>query len=188
VGNPGDRLTASLLARELEGLGITHVLGIPDNASAALFRRLEAEGRIRVLTVTREGDAFAIAAGLWIGGKEPAVLIQNTGLLESGDSLRGTVMRMRVPLLCLVTWRGQATLRGGDLRPDPETLSRSDVDSVAVLTEPTLRAWGVAYDVLRGGDDLWKVRAAVELARSRSAPAALLIPDSIADDDEGTTA
>ena len=181
-------MIASRLARQLADLGITHVLGIPDNASAALFRRLEAGGKIRVLTVTREGEAFAVASGLWIGGGEPAVLIQNTGLLESGDSLRGTAMRMRVPLLCLVTWRGYATLRGGEPRPDPDTLGRPDVDSVAVLTEGTLRAWGVAYEVLRGGDELGKVRAAVEDARRRSAPTALLIPDPISDDDEGTAA
>ncbi len=185
MGDRSGALTAGVLARELAGLGITHVLGIPDNASAALFRRLEAGGRVRVLTVTREGDAFAMAAGLWIGGAEPVVLIQNTGLLESGDGLRGTAMRMRVPLLCLVTWRGHATLQGDAPAPDPETLGRPDVDSVAVLTESTLRAWGVACEVFRAGDGPEKVRAALEDARRREAPSALLVPETIPDDDEG---
>ena len=36
--------------------------------------------------------------------------MQNTGLLESGDALRGTPLRMGVPLLLLVGVRGQAKL------------------------------------------------------------------------------
>lgn len=176
-------LDASRLAGELADRGITPALGIPDNASAAFFRRL-AE-RMPVLTVTREGEAFALAAGLWIGGRRPLVLIQNTGLLESGDSLRGTAMRMRVPLLVLVTWRGHATLGGRDARPDAEVLSRPDVDSVAVLTEGTLRAWGVSYDVLREDGDLGKVGEAMSRAERLAAPVALLIPGTTEDADQG---
>jgi sulfopyruvate decarboxylase TPP-binding subunit len=172
-------MDAVLLADELTRLGITHAVGLPDNASAALFRRLA--DRIPVLTVTREGEAFAIAAGLWLGGGRPMVLIQNTGLLESGDSLRGTAMRMRVPLLVFVTWRGHASLGKGSAA-DAETLSRSDVDSVAVLTEGTLRAWGVSYEML---SDVGGVKAALERAERLSAPTALLVPGTIDDADQG---
>src|SRR5437870_1903755 len=80
----------------------------------------------------RGGEAFAIASGLWVGGRVPVVLIQNTGLLETGDALRGTAMRMRVPLVCLVTYRGHATLGALGVAPSAETitgalLSRADV-------------------------------------------------------------
>lgn len=98
------------------------------------------------MTVTREGEAFAVASGLWLGGAYPVVVIQNTGLLESGDSLRGTAIRMGVPLLCLVTYRGYHTLpkQGGA----PDEMTRADVDSVAVVSEPTLDAWRVPYEVV----------------------------------------
>jgi len=71
----------------LARLGATHLLGIPDNTTAPLFddRRATAFG-LDSLIVSREGEAFAIASGLWLGGKRPVVVIQNTGLLESGDS------------------------------------------------------------------------------------------------------
>jgi phosphonopyruvate decarboxylase len=172
-------LEASRLAAELAARGITHAVGIPDNASAALFRRL-AE-RMPVLTVTREGEAFAVAAGLWMGGRTPVVVIQNTGLLESGDSLRGTAMRMRVPLLVLVTWRGAASLAKGNA-VDAGTLGRPDVDSVAVLTEGTLRAWGVGYGIM---NEVGDVGRAMERAEQGAAPTALLIPGTIGDADEG---
>ena len=90
---------ARLIVDELKRQHVTHVVGLPDNTSKALFEMLHVERDLRVLSVTREGEAFAIAAGLWAGGATPLVLIQNTGLLESGDGLRGTAMRMRIPLV-----------------------------------------------------------------------------------------
>jgi hypothetical protein len=131
-----------------------------------------------VLTVTREGEAFAVAAGLWVGGAQPVVLIQNTGLLESGDALRGTAMRMRVPLVCLVTYRGYAKLAALPQRParlDGAWLARPDLDSTALVTEPTLAAWGLPFDFLHEDADLGKLGAAFEQARRLEQPVALLV-------------
>jgi sulfopyruvate decarboxylase TPP-binding subunit len=172
---------ARLIAEALRARQVTHVVSLPDNASAALLARLQEEGGPRVVGVTREGEAFALAAGLWAGGARPVVLIQNTGLLESGDALRGTAMRMRVPLVCLVTCRGYATLartHGG--APDAETLSRPDVDSVAVLTEPTLQAWGVPFRLVRGDDELPRLAEAFEEAERGERPVAVLLPGETA--------
>ncbi len=161
----------------LEELGVTHVIGLPDNASAALFDLLGSHPAIACLTVTREGEAFAIASGLWLGGKRPVVVIQNTGLLESGDSLRGTAIRMAVPLLCLITYRGFAKMAaGGGLRSaDGSRLIRHDLDSVALATEPTLEAWGVPHHLLDVGDHRASVGDAWDQAHRESRPVALLI-------------
>jgi len=174
-------MQADLILNELRNNLVTHVVGLPDNASAALFSLLSWEGKPQLVTVTREGEAFAIAAGLWVGGKSPVVLIQNTGLLESGDGLRGTVMRMRIPLVCLVTYRGYSTMAGAKLAPPPESLhpeilSRPDVDSVALLTEPTLKAWRLSYDFLIENDDLPKISQAFRKAKESIQPTVLLIP------------
>ena len=61
--------SAAHLIERLVVLGITHVIGIPDNDTAQVFERLRGHPRIRLLTVTREGEAFAIAAGLWINSR-----------------------------------------------------------------------------------------------------------------------
>jgi hypothetical protein len=153
-------------------------VALPDNTSKALLEMLVAQREIRVVSVTREGEAWAVAAGLWIGGGTPAVLIQNTGFLESGDALRGTAMRMRIPLLCLLTYRGYTTLTADAQSTGPvdgRTLSRPDVDSCAILFEPTLRAWGIPYDFLHDDGDVGKIRPTFEQAQQREHPAALLI-------------
>lgn len=165
--------------------GITDLVGLPDNSSAALFSLLKEAGEPVIRLVTREGEAFAMAAGLWMGGRAPAVLIQNTGLLESGDSFRGTVLRMRVPLLCLITVRGYAKLERVGPPPgklDPHLLSRPDVDSAALLTEPTLRAWGLPFDYLHDEQDVPKVKTSVEKAHHLSTPVALLVTRNMTPD------
>jgi sulfopyruvate decarboxylase subunit alpha len=171
--------SARLIIEQLSASGITHVVALPDNTSKALLEGLSAEQGIRVVSVTREGECWAVAAGLWMGGGSPAVLMQNTGFLESGDALRGTVMRMRIPLLCLLTYRGYATLARTTMRAgiptDGSALSRPDVDSCAIVFEPTLQAWGVPYDFLHEDTDVGKIRSTLEEARRREHPAALLI-------------
>ena len=163
---------AQAIANELKHQRVTHVVGIPDNTSAELFRVLSEDSEISVVTVTREGEAFAVAAGLWLGGATPVVLVQNTGLLESGDSLRGTATRMGAPLVCLVTYRGYAKI------PDDEpadAMTRADIDSVAVITEPTLDAWRVPHQPLRTADD---VPRAFQKADDLQQPVALLLTEA----------
>ena len=135
------------------------------------------EATIRLLTVTREGEAFAIASGLWLGGKRGLVLVQNTGLLESGDSLRGTAVRMGAPIVCLVTYRGY--FRRSETR-GPDAMTRADVDSVAVVTEPTLEAWRVPYELYQSDEDAARVRSAYERAERESRLVALLLTSSLA--------
>jgi sulfopyruvate decarboxylase subunit alpha len=178
--NVYSNIRAHLILEELRRQGVTDVLTLPDNASKALLDLLAVDPAIRLLTVTREGEAFAIASGLWVGGRVPVVLIQNTGLLETGDALRGTAMRMRVPLACLVTYRGHATLAAAAVAPSAETmtgalLSRADVDSVAVLTEPTLRAWGVPWEVVSSDADVGRIARVFERARELEQPVAALV-------------
>jgi sulfopyruvate decarboxylase subunit alpha len=175
---------AELILQELKDCGVTHVIGLPDNSSATLLALLSEGSEILTVPVTREAEAFGVAAGLWIGGKAPLVLIQNTGLLESGDSFRGTVMRMRIPLVCLITYRGYSK-RGG-LRFDPiaeylnaESLSRPDLDSAALITEPTLKAWGIPFDFLHQDTDIPKISDASKRARALSQPVAILITNNM---------
>jgi sulfopyruvate decarboxylase TPP-binding subunit len=167
----------------IEG-GMTHLVGLPDTISSALVDAVECHEDVRYVPVTREGEAFAVAAGLWVGGAEPVVVIQNTGLLESGDSLRGTAVRMGVPLLCLITYRGYATMAAAGLEPGLEprsgaleqsALVRPDVDTTALLTEPTLRSWEIPTAFVDSREDLPTVIKMWERARLDSRPVAVLL-------------
>lgn len=188
--------TAAGFAAFLQDLGITHLVTVPDNTSAPILSVLardqvdSPDGSAplrfpRLLFATREGEAMGLASGIWLGGGMPAVLIQNTGLLEAGDGLRGTASRMGVPLLLMVTCRGYPKARLAGLDPgkgevDRDVLVRADLDSVAHMTEATLRAWGVPFHFLRNPSDLGPLRDAHERARDEGRPVAVLVDASFA--------
>lgn len=164
--------------------GVTHVVGIPDNTSGPLFDEVVRHPTVRLVTATREGEAVALASGLWLGGASPLVVIQNTGLLESGDALRGTALRMGVPLPMVVTGRGYAKMRRAGAAPDDErtieSLTRPDVDSTALLTEPTLDAWGVPWTLCDDADDAAEAIAGlVNEAQRAERPVALILVGSL---------
>jgi sulfopyruvate decarboxylase subunit alpha len=174
----------SEIVATLVDMGVTHVLGIPDNTSGPLFDALGTGGGPRRVIVTREGEAFALASGLWLGGASPLVLIQNTGLLESGDALRGTAARMGAPIPFIVTGRGYAKMDAlGIERSTPRTrelLVRADVDSVALLTEPTLDAWAVPWSICGSRADVGDaIRRTVTAAREQERPVALVLTSSL---------
>ena len=160
--------------------GVTHLVGVPDNTSAPLFDSLSRHTVPRLVITTREGEAFALASGLWLGGASPFVLVQNTGFLEAGDGLRGTATRMGAPLPFIVTARGYTRMLSLGMGPDtprtPELLTRPDVDSVALMTEPTLSAWGIPYRICGADDDpVPAIARLIEDARSLQHPCALLL-------------
>lgn len=173
-------LSARSVLEELKACGVTFCVGLSDTALAALSALLRNDRSVRFVPVTREGEAFALASGLWIGGQNAVILAQNTGVLESGDGLRGTVQRMRVPVLCLVTYRGYSSLPGKDARAPsgpraPDDFSQPGLDSAALVTEPTLTAWGVPFAFLESDGDLPKIRRYFRRAQRESRAVALLV-------------
>lgn len=157
--------SAQKIVDALKKHNITHAVGVPDNGSARIYELLREESEIEVITVTREGEAFAIAAGLYVGGKKPVIIIQNTGFLESGDALRGTVINMQVPVVVFIGYRGYHN-RDADGKW---------VDSVAAFLEPTLKAWSLPYKKLETDADIGNIDWAYNEAAETSLPAAVLL-------------
>ena len=157
--------SAQKIVNELKKQEITHAVGVPDNGSARIYELLRSEPDIDVITVTREGEAFAIAAGLYVGGKKPVIIIQNTGFLESGDAIRGTVVNMQVPVVVLIGYRGYHN----------RDTNGQWIDSVATFLEPTLKAWNLSYEMLETDSDIPCIARAFEEASETSLPTAVLL-------------
>ena len=138
---------------------------MPDNGSRALFERLWAHPHIEVILTSREGEAFGLASGLYLGGATPLVLIQNTGFFEAGDAYN-----LGLPLVMLVGYRGYKTMEPGAPR----------VDTAATFFEPTLNAWQIPYTAMHEDGDIEQIPAAFSKARETSIPTAVLIvPETV---------
>ena len=125
-------LRPETLVEEFKKNGVTHVVTIPDSETNYLYELMQEQPWLDVIPASREGETFAIALGLSVGGKVPVCLIQNTGMMESGDSIRGMALDSGFPLVMVVGYRGWT--RHGVI-----------TDSAARYTEPFLNAFRINY-------------------------------------------
>ncbi len=150
------------VVEELKKNNITHVVWLPDSETNFMYQLLTGEPSLDLVPVCREGETMAIAAGLWVGGKRPIVLIQNTGIFESGDSIRGLGLDINQPLVMLVGYRGW-TRRG------------VTTDSAAVFIEHILHTWGINYYLIETDEDADRISVAIEEADRTQKPVAVLV-------------
>jgi len=157
-------VSAALAVATLKYLGMTHAVIIPDSEIRLLFDSLNADPDIMVISPSREGESIAIAAGLWAGGSQPWIVIQNTGLMEAGDALRGCAVGPRIPLRLIVGWRGYAGAQAGHL----------PIDSAYPYTEPLLAAWGMPTWHLMHDGNIDVLGTMDQAAAATSHPAAVI--------------
>ena len=158
------QLSPQVMLDEMKKNGVTDVVWLPDSETNFLYELMQAEPSLRLIPVSREGLAFSLAAGLSAGGKTPIILIQNTGLMESGDSLRGWALGLNVPVVMLVGYRGW-------------TRHGVNQDTAATYTERFLNAFGINYYLVETSADASRISIAFEEARRMRRPVAVLVAD-----------
>jgi len=87
--------------------GIRDVVYVPDNPLSYVLTDVERRfPDVRLVLATREEEAFGIAAGLFLGGRRPAVMLQSSGLGNSINALTTLIVPYRIPMLIVVSMRG----------------------------------------------------------------------------------
>lgn len=82
---------------------------VPDNPLSHVLRGLHADfADVRTTIATREEEAFGIAAGLYLGGRRPTVMLQSSGLGNSINALTSLLVPYEIPLLIIISMRGDA--------------------------------------------------------------------------------
>ena len=157
-------LSPETVLKEMKKNGVTHVVWLPDSETNWLFVLMKAEPSLALVGINREGLAFSAAAGISVGGKTPLILIQNTGLMESGDSMRGWALNLDIPVVLMVGYRGW-------------TRHGVNTDSAATYTERFLNAFGINYYLVEGDEDAPRISIAFEEAKKTKRPVAVLVAD-----------
>jgi sulfopyruvate decarboxylase subunit alpha len=63
---------------------------------------------VATLVATREEEPFGIAAGLYLGGARPTVMLQSSGLGNSLNALTSLLLPYKIPALVVISMRGDA--------------------------------------------------------------------------------
>ncbi len=81
--------------------------GVPCSYLTPLINRVASRRGVPYVGAASEGEAVAVAAGAWLGGRGAAVMMQNSGLGNAVNPLTSLNHPFRIPALLIVTWRGE---------------------------------------------------------------------------------
>lgn len=86
--------------------GIDFVVSLPCINLKKLLIMVEANPEIIHIPVTREEEGLGICAGAYLAGKNPAILMQNSGLGNCVNALASLFELYAMPLLMIISHRG----------------------------------------------------------------------------------
>ncbi len=157
-------MTASgAFLERLKELGFDFFTGVPDSTFAELWSRVENDVAVDYVPSVKEDAAIGLATGAYLGGRQPVVMMQNSGLGVSVNALTSLAMLYRVPLLMLIGWRGHC----GTDAPEHRIMGG------AMLK--VLDALGLPYRVLDPASGLQELDEAAALMCAQSMPTALIL-------------
>ncbi len=113
--------------------GIDFYTGVPCSFLTPLINRTASSPALAYVGAASEGEAVAIAAGAWLGGRRTAVLCQNSGLGNAVNPLTSLNAPFRIPTLLIITWRGQPGLKD---EPQHALMGRITQDLLRVIEVP----------------------------------------------------
>ena len=130
----------------LKAGNIRQVGYVPDSGHARLIELVRADKGMRAVPLTTEEEGVALTAGAWLGGEKSVLLMQSSGAGNCINML-GMLNECRIPLLTLVTMRGQ----WGEFNPWQVPMSQGTIpalEALGVMTRPVDRAADIAETVL----------------------------------------
>lgn len=156
------------LVAALKAAGFDFFAGVPCSLLKGLVSILDQDASAHYVSATREDSAIGMAAGAYLGGKLPMVLMQNSGLGVSVNALASLSTMYALPVLLVISWRGE----GGNDAPEHIMMGE--------IMMPMLDLMKIPYRVLTAKEPMAaQVAWAKEQMLSRKYPAALIVPGGI---------
>ena len=159
---PSRAQVGGAIIEALKSAGVDCLVSVPDFNFVDLLKQVDADPGLRHVPVAREEEGIGVCVGAYLGGLQPAMAMQNAGLLNSCNALTTTALQFEIPILMVVWYAGDfgdtAFMRLGE------------------VTEGILEGLGIRYLVPRTFDELGPaVAKAKKLADYSKRPVAVLV-------------
>jgi sulfopyruvate decarboxylase subunit alpha len=159
-------LSGDGIIREIVAGGIEFVVSVPDiTTSEGLLRPLAQRTTPRLIRVCKEDEGIGICAGLAYTGKRALLLIQQTGLLDSINAVRGVAVEYALPICMMV----------GLLEKEPGVPPRQSRRYGVRIVEPILDAMSIPYHEIETDADVGAIKPAIDEAYKASRPVVMLV-------------
>ncbi len=124
---------------------IRQVCYVPDAGHTRLIKLCHADRAMHAVSLTTEEEGVAMLYGAWLGGERGALLMQSSGVGNCINML-SMAQECRMPLLMLVTMRGQ----WGEFNPWQVPMGQSTaaaLENAGVIAQPVDDAARIAETV-----------------------------------------
>ena len=99
-------IDSELFIQEAKDCGFTTYAGVPCSFLKSFINYINDSSEINYIPAANEGDAIAIAAGVYLGGEYSVVMLQNSGLGNAINPITSLLQTFDIPVLIVVTLRG----------------------------------------------------------------------------------
>lgn len=123
-------ISSKSVVDQLCARGFGPFLGVPDSILKPFINYVIDQPDLDYFAANNEGEAIAIAAGTYLAGKLPVVMLQNSGLGNTVNPLTSLAFTFRIPMLLVVTWRGEP---GKTDAPQHELMGRITPDLLTLM-------------------------------------------------------
>jgi len=159
-------LSGGTIVSAITASGVDFVVSVPDiTTSEGLLRPLAKLAKPRLIRICKEDEGVGICAGLAYTGKRALLLIQQTGMLDSINAIRGVAVEYALPICMMV----------GLLEKEPGVPPRQSKRYGVRIVGPILDAMGIPYHEIEADADVAKVKPAIDDAYAGSHPVVMLI-------------
>lgn len=100
--NLDKKITDDLVAND-----ISFVTTVPCKQLAGVIDEIDQRKEIYHIPSNKEDEGMGLCAGAWMGGKRPAIIMQNTALGVTINTLATLIQFYRMPLPMLISYRGE---------------------------------------------------------------------------------
>ncbi len=97
---------ARAIVDALKEAGINYVAYLPDSFFFEVLAVLGKDAEITSISVSNESTGLCMCAGAWLGGKKPAMIMENSGILVCAYAITRLLHPFGIPILMLASWRG----------------------------------------------------------------------------------
>ncbi len=147
--------------------GIDFIISVPCLLLKEILKMIDDKNEIFYLPVTREEEGVGIAAGAYLGGKKPAILMQNSGLGNSINAIISLLQYYEIPVIFFVSHRGE------EEEPNVAHIPMGKITET-LLDDMSIKFWNI-----HSSKDISKIKTAIDYSNENKTSVGILLKWSL---------
>lgn len=164
--NDASKLDGSAIIAAMIKSSIEVVVAVPDiTTSAGLLWPVSRRPEFQLVRIAKEDEGISICSALALCKRRSVLMMQQTGLFDSLNSVRGIAVEYKQPVCMIV----------GLLGKEPGVLPQFNKKYSVRTVEPVLKAMEVPYVCIEDDGDIDQISSAIDRAYETSTPVVVLL-------------